>query len=1385
MAEQQKPETGVFNIHLLRNRLLLLMTVLFLLFSFFLFYLISFERESVKEIIGSSRREKETLLENIREISSRDMRIIAHYEYTMWDGMVNYIQNPTVAFEESNIDWLIDTYNFDAVWIFDNDFQLVYTVATAPRFEHFPYSEEQLEQIFNSAHLVEFYDDLEGSVLEIFGASIHYTDDNYRKDPPNGYMLIGRAIDRDYIEELERLSQTEIVLVRHGSAAPEDSNSPMIITKILPGLHNDTAAVLYADFSNELTHFTTDHKIDAPVIFLIFSIILLGFFFGFTYYFVVKPVRSITSYLETSDDSTMGELFNGQSEFGRIARLIRTFFKQKDALLSEIAIRQENERNLKKYDFIVNSTSDAMALIDDNYLLQAANNAFISFFSVKAPDIQDQDIRELEIQDEFQKRLIEKISAGLQGKSNHFIHEIPDSKGRSQCYEYYVHPYSEITGKTTHVVLVIKDISHLKIIERELKESEYRFQSLLDSLDDVVWSAHGINKNFHYINKSVEKLYGYSIEHFNQNKQLWLDVVHPEDKPRIEAKSNDLFKTHNFDEEYRIIRQDGSIRWVHERKKVFEDEKGNPVRIGGIVTDITERKKAREALAKSEQRFRLLFSSLGDVTFITSAEAHITDVNKAFLTVTGYSYEESKKLTLQDLLVEKPYVLKSLRTDLSDRNEIIFESNLQTKDNRIIPIELNQSITEINNVTVVINVARDISLRKEAEKALRKKIELEEFLLRISSAFLHSPAYKLGTEITNALKIAGSYLKVDRSFLVEVSEDGERYLNYYEWCADTIAPSEELDSDHKLKDMMPWLWKQLQQPDIIKIENMDQLPDEAAAEKGYLSSIGVKAFIVLPQFYSNKLIGYCGFDSLAERVWSDDIIAIIKLLGQIIGAVMQNKKYTLALSENEERFRGLYENATVGIYRSTPDGRLLMCNPAMLQMIGYSSFDEIKDLKIAEFGYINPADRKLFKDEVEKNGRVLGFESKYKKKGGDLIYIRESATCVYDKNHQAAYYEGVVENITEKKETELQLQKINEELELRVAERTAELNALILQAPMAIGIYNRKGKLTHRNFRFEALVEPALDADHSFDKLIEYCDLNNSEHNESIRLLFTKGGEYYIDAIQYPPSEFPSAGHSGEVWLRYNFYSIFSDAGDVASIVVFIEDITDVKRAEEAAEKIRRQRLIAGIMMEAQEEERKRVSRELHDGIAPMLFASSLHLDHFSNKGNNNIEQLEKAKSIINAAGKELRNIVHALHPLNIDKFGMEKAIELHCKEIAALHNIPINFMAFDISVKISTKIAASVYRIVQEALSNIVKHAKAEQVTVQIFSRENRILLLIEDDGSGFDVEKVRAETSKSFGLDNIYRRVDMLNGIIQIESSPGAGTEIHISIPLEAENG
>jgi signal transduction histidine kinase len=238
-----------------------------------------------------------------------------------------------------------------------------------------------------------------------------------------------------------------------------------------------------------------------------------------------------------------------------------------------------------------------------------------------------------------------------------------------------------------------------------------------------------------------------------------------------------------------------------------------------------------------------------------------------------------------------------------------------------------------------------------------------------------------------------------------------------------------------------------------------------------------------------------------------------------------------------------------------------------------------------------------------------------------------------------------------------------------------------------------------------------------------------------------------------------------------------------------VEDITERLRTEEQVHTLSQQLLLA------QEIERQMISYELHDRIAQNLSALKISSDMFCEDVQTGLHESDKLRekmanysSLIEATITSVRGLAHELQPVGLKEMGIIKALETYCSEFSENNEIKVDFQAVGMqSVKLDPEIAIQIYRLVQEGLNNIKKHADAGLATIRVIGASPYIILRIEDDGKGFDVEvREKALTQeKRMGLRSMRERTHLLDGQMSLHSRPMAGTRVVIKIPVKEQTG
>jgi len=204
-------------------------------------------------------------------------------------------------------------------------------------------------------------------------------------------------------------------------------------------------------------------------------------------------------------------------------------------------------------------------------------------------------------------------------------------------------------------------------------------------------------------------------------------------------------------------------------------------------------------------------------------------------------------------------------------------------------------------------------------------------------------------------------------------------------------------------------------------------------------------------------------------------------------------------------------------------------------------------------------------------------------------------------------------------------------------------------------------------------------------------------------------------------------------------------------------------------------------MLKGQEDERSRLAKDLHDGLGGLLSGVKFSLRNMKDNlimTPDNMTVFERSLDMIDTSIKELRRVAHNMMPEMLTKFGLDEAVKEYCNTVNTTNLLTVKYQSVGMENRVEGSTEIIVYRIVQELLNNTLKHAAATDVFVQLVREANRLSIVVEDNGKGFDTNLITE--SKGAGWMNIRSRVDYLKGQLDIHSEPGKGTLVNIEIPL-----
>jgi signal transduction histidine kinase len=252
--------------------------------------------------------------------------------------------------------------------------------------------------------------------------------------------------------------------------------------------------------------------------------------------------------------------------------------------------------------------------------------------------------------------------------------------------------------------------------------------------------------------------------------------------------------------------------------------------------------------------------------------------------------------------------------------------------------------------------------------------------------------------------------------------------------------------------------------------------------------------------------------------------------------------------------------------------------------------------------------------------------------------------------------------------------------------------------------------------------------------------------------------------------------HDGDYhWIMDIGVPRFNQDGSFAGYVGIALDVTERKKTEDAQLGMNRK------LVEAQEKERTRIGRELHDDINQRLAFLAIQLEALKENPSGLKKRLTELWHCTNEIAADVQSLSHELHSAKLEYLGVQAGMRSLCREFAERHKIKIEFSS-DVSSALSPEIGVTLFRVLQEALHNAVKHSGVNFIFVQFQELSHQIHLIVRDSGKGFDVEA--ALQGKGLGLTSMRERVRLVNGSIVIDSKPSGGTCIHVYVPLQLEH-
>jgi PAS domain S-box-containing protein len=473
----------------------------------------------------------------------------------------------------------------------------------------------------------------------------------------------------------------------------------------------------------------------------------------------------------------------------------------------------------------------------------------------------------------------------------------------------------------------------------------------------------------------------------------------------------------------------------------------------------------------------------------------------------------------------------------------------------------------------------------------------------------------------------------------------------------------------------------------------------------------------------------------------------------------------LELSSSEQRFRGTFDNAAVGIAHVGLDGRFLHVNQRLCAITGYPH-DDLLQRTFQEITHLEDLEADLAQIERVKRGEITHYsmEKRYIRKNGSSVWVNLTVSGQYDYRGTLLYFIAIIEDIDWRKTVEERLA-----YQAMILENVHD--AIIAAGPdQRITSWNREAEQLYGWTKEEAIGQIYYD--------LVKPEMMPKDRETLLRFLKNKGARF--------GEEVHHTRQGRRVIVEFSAIPLWDQSGRIAGFISANRDITDRKKAEEEARAQEVQIRLQRKLLEQRELERLEIARDIHDGPLQELTAASYILAEAMviDQKEERIAKIETAQRVLVELGRELRMFCNELRPPTLAPFGLERAIRSHIDDFRErFPNIEVIAELAPDKQTLAENTRMALFRIYQEVINNVGKHSNARSVRVTLKLEPSRVMLEIRDNGVGFAIPSdwMAQASSGHLGLIGIRERAAAIDAHLDLDSTPGEGSRVCVTCRIQ----
>jgi PAS domain S-box-containing protein len=951
------------------------------------------------------------------------------------------------------------------------------------------------------------------------------------------------------------------------------------------------------------------------------------------------------------------------------------------------------------------------------------------------------------------------------------------------------------------------DITESKTLLADLRVNEERFRSLVQASAQLVWSTD--SKGFNA--EPQQSWLSFTGQRWEDEQGWgWLNAIHEDDRERVRASWSRAVETKTmYVERERLRRHDGVYRHMDVRAVPVFAKDGSVREWVGTHTDVTERVLASEALSESEERYRTLVMASNQAVFTADRTGRSTGAEAVWSSLTGQSPEEARRSSDSWLEAvhpdDRPSVEKIWREALRERRgyEFTYKTAARGNKRRHIAVRTVPRFSANGEFLEYIGAFTDITEGRQ--------LELDnEFLANISE--LLRSATDAETLLPTMSKTICGYLELPDCFFVEVNEPQERYKLHAGYFSN--APFEAREEPLSLYNPVTLREGKTGHVTVVSSTRADERFSDWYED--HFKPVKLEAFVNVPFLRDGKFVGSFTVASDKAYDWTERELNLIQTVTERTWLTLEKLRVDKELTEQARTLRkqaDLLSLANEAVITRTPHSVILSWNEAATELYGYTEGEAVgrNSHDLLQTRFIRSTEESVRQTLLAEE--FWQGELEHTTKGGVKLVVLSRQALRRDDDGRPLEIIEINWDITSRKQVEIQREKLleltqrSEREALALAEiassfslaKPFETNLTLIAQRVAqtvgadacaVEIYEDDKKelgLTGSYGYPAGFAEALADVRKGGLETLAQQAIRQGEviiAKEFVKTtLANKGYTPLHDLVQNQAwgtvvaVPLPVTRYAGGAVVVFYPHGLDPDLTDLLQLSTIVSQIALV---------VENARLFEDAQGKAALEERQRLARDLHDSVSQALYGISLGANSAKtalslDSSETKLKEIERSLEYLiymgDTAMAEMKSLIFELRPESLATEGLVVALRKHLRALELRHRFALQ-LDLPGEPDVSLEVKEMLYRITQEAMNNVVKHAQAKHVWIRLEVTKERLELEVRDDGHGFDTNR---EFPGHLGLRSMRERAEKLGASYRISSKLGEGTTVHVLLPLD----